>query len=79
MGIDQKDVMCVKIAALCHDLGHGPFSHLFEEVIKKIHMMRHPEVSAQEAKKFFQVSFITSLFLFFVLFCFVSYLMNTLF
>ncbi|CAH8818914.1 unnamed protein product [Schistosoma curassoni] len=33
--LSSSEQLAIRIAALCHDLGHGPFSHLWEEFVKR--------------------------------------------
>ncbi|CAH1779924.1 unnamed protein product [Owenia fusiformis] len=49
--ITDADIICVQIAGLCHDLGHGPFSHMFDgkfiPKIDKNSKWRHEDASVQ--------------------------------
>uniref|UniRef100_A0A914E3W7 HD/PDEase domain-containing protein n=1 Tax=Acrobeloides nanus TaxID=290746 RepID=A0A914E3W7_9BILA len=48
LGITSTDKLCVCIAGLLHDLGHGPYSHMFEVFLHKAnpsHSWRHEEGS----------------------------------
>ncbi|ELR12429.1 HD domain containing protein [Acanthamoeba castellanii str. Neff] len=41
--INEEDIMLVQIAGLCHDLGHGPFSHCFEHLVNGLGIEWHHE------------------------------------
>jgi hypothetical protein len=37
LDITPVDILCVKVAGLCHDLGHGAYSHVFEVSHLSVH------------------------------------------
>ncbi len=42
--LDSEDIENLRLAALLHDIGHGPFSHLFEEVLQKKKKISHEKI-----------------------------------
>ena len=44
--LKSDDIQVLRLAALLHDIGHGPFSHLYEEIIQK-KKMSHEDFGKQ--------------------------------
>lgn len=42
--LSSDQIQNIRLAALLHDIGHGPFSHLFEEVLQQKRKISHEEM-----------------------------------
>ncbi len=42
--LNSDDIANLRLGGLLHDVGHGPFSHLFEEVLQKKKKITHEEI-----------------------------------
>jgi len=49
--LSEDDVQKVRIAALLHDVGHGPFSHVFEHLLVKFLNKTHEDINVWIVQK----------------------------
>ena len=43
--IDEEEVQKLRVAGLLHDVGHGPFSHVYEEILHKYRNVTHEDLA----------------------------------
>ncbi len=43
---NEDDIQLIRLAGMLHDIGHGPFSHTFEEVLSEKRRTTHEEVAS---------------------------------
>jgi HD superfamily phosphohydrolase len=51
-GLDYWIIELIKIAALCHDIGHGPYSHVFDDVFIKNSILRNHPLATHEQRSY---------------------------
>ena len=49
--LNSDDVSNLRLAGLLHDIGHGPFSHLFEEVLQEKSKTSHEQIGRKIIEK----------------------------
>jgi len=52
----ERYVVLMRLLALLHDIGHGPFSHLFEDVVLIPRNLTHEDMSAEVVSKIPEVT-----------------------
>lgn len=64
LNITDNDILCVKVAGLCHDLGHGPFSHSFQNEFISLYNKewKHEQASVEMFKHLIKVNNLSSEF-----------------
>ena len=45
--ITERDIECIRIAGLIHDIGHGPYSHLYDHYVRLADEPEHEERGCQ--------------------------------
>lgn len=59
--ITEKEVRCITVAALFHDIGHGPYSHAWDRILEKVEK-NHEIMSVEIAKEILQMKTICDWF-----------------
>src|SRR4030067_1024471 len=49
--LSEDDVQMIRIASLLHDVGHGPFSHVFEHLLVKFLHKTHEDINVWIVQK----------------------------
>ena len=49
--LNSDEIKKLRLAGLLHDIGHGPFSHLFEEVLQEKSKISHEEIGRKIIEK----------------------------